>query len=186
MLKNILILVFTIFFLASCGSSEKAEINTTGLIKTETDLLSIDLPANWKVIEDVENILPKAKEGNIELAVASENMVNGFVNNLLILSTDIKTFTTSKEFSMLNNIWAESEYIDYTKIESKEFIFTDSEKSMLYIFEAKYNYDTPKLKFLQTAYICNQNKALFFTLAIPTTVRDTSKYEYFLSTATCK
>jgi hypothetical protein len=34
----------------------------------------------------------------------SENAVNGFSNNLLILSDDLNKFTTSKEFSMLNNI----------------------------------------------------------------------------------
>jgi hypothetical protein len=87
---------------------------------------------------------------------------------------------------MLNNIWAETDYLDYKKLESKEFTFADEEKSMLYIFEAKYNLDTPKLKFLQTAHICNQNKAFFLTLALPTTVIDTSKYELLLSTFACK
>jgi len=57
---------------------------------------------------------------------------------------------------------------------------------MLYIFEAKYNYDTPKLKFLQTAHICNQTDAYFFTIALSPLVRDTSKYEAFLKTFKCK
>jgi hypothetical protein len=87
---------------------------------------------------------------------------------------------------MLNNIWAESDYLDYTKLESKEFKFIDEEASILYIFEAKYNLDTPKLKFLQTAHICNQKKAFFLTLALPTTVTDISKYEEFLKTFKCK
>ena len=87
---------------------------------------------------------------------------------------------------MLNNIWAQTDYLDYTKIASKDFKFTDEEISTLYIFDAKYNLDTPKLKFLQTAHICNQTKAYFLTLAIPTTIKDTSKYEYLLSTFNCK
>jgi hypothetical protein len=62
----------------------------------------------------------------------------------------------------------------------------DEEKSIVYIFEAKYNIDTPKLKFLQTAHICNQDKAYFLTLAIPVTIKDISKYEYLLSTFACK
>ena len=87
---------------------------------------------------------------------------------------------------MLNNVWAQTDYLDYTELDSKEFTYTDLEKSILYTFEAKYNIDTPKLKFLQTAHVCNQNKAYFITLAIPTSVIDTSKYEDFLATFTCK
>jgi hypothetical protein len=87
---------------------------------------------------------------------------------------------------MLNNIWAQTDYLDYTKIESRDITFLDEEVSTLYVFEARYNLDTPKLKFLQTAHICNSNKAYFFTLAIPTTVSDISKYEYLLTTFKCK
>jgi hypothetical protein len=56
---------------------------------------------------------------------------------------------------------------------------------MLYVFEAKYNMDTPKLKFLQTAHICSGTKAYFMTIALPTDIDDTSKYEYLLSTFNC-
>jgi hypothetical protein len=76
--------------------------------------------------------------------------------------------------------------LDYKKLESKNFSFTDKEESILYVFEAKYNLDTPKLKFLQTAHICNANKAFLLTLAIPTNIKDLSKYEYLLSTFECK
>jgi hypothetical protein len=34
----------------------------------------------------------------------SKNIVNGFSNNLLILSDKLTKTTTSKDFSMLNNI----------------------------------------------------------------------------------
>lgn len=185
MFKKVFILIFISFFIVSCGD-ETTTTTTSGLVKTETASLSIEIPTNWAVIDDIETILPKAKDGKIELAVTSENIVNGFANNLLILSDDLNTFVTSKDFSMLNNIWAETDYLDYKKIESKEFKFLDEELSVLYIFEAKYNLDTPKLKFLQTAHICNQNKAFFLTLAIPTNIKDTSKYEYLLSTFACK
>ena len=184
MFKKIFILIFISFFLVSCW--ETTTINTSWLVKTETNTLSIEVPSNWSVIKQVDEILPKAKNGKIELAVTSDTTINWFANNLLILSDDLNSFVTSKEYSMLNNIWAETDYLDYTKIDSKEFKFLDEEVSMLYIFEAKYNLDTPKLKFLQTAHICNQNKWFFFTIAVPTNVTDTSKYEYLLSTFTCK
>jgi hypothetical protein len=66
--------------------------------------MSIEVPTNWQVVKDTENILPKVKNGKIELAVTSKESVNGFSNNLLILSDDLSKYTTSKEFSMLNNI----------------------------------------------------------------------------------
>lgn len=185
MFKKIIISIFVMFFISSCGD-ETGVATSTGLVKTQTETLSIEIPTNWEVITDTQSILPKIKEWKIELAAASTNIVNGFSNNILILSDDLDTYTTSKDFSMLNNIWASTDYLDYTKLESKEFQFQDEELSVLYIFEAKYNLDTPKLKFLQTAHICNQNKAFFITIALPTTTTDTSKYESFLSTFTCK
>ena len=184
MIKKITVLSFLFFFLISCGS--EITISDSGLVKTETENLSIDIPSNWNVIENVDEILPKPKDAHIELAVTSQNIESGFANNLLILSDDLKTFVSSKDYSMLNNVWASSDYIDYNKLSSKDFTFLDEEVSTLYVFEARYNLDTPKLKFLQTAHICNQNKWFFLTIAIPTTISDTSKYEYLLSTFACK
>ncbi|MDD2871058.1 MAG: hypothetical protein PHS49_03635 [Candidatus Gracilibacteria bacterium] len=185
MIKKILVLIFVSIFLNSCGGSDDPVV-TSGLTKQETANISIEVPSSWYVISDKENILPKAKDGEIELAVSSDSVVNGFANNLLILSDDLQTYVTSSEFSMLNNIGAQTDYLDYTELDSKEFTYLDEEKSVLYTFEAKYNLDTPKLKFLQTAHICDQNKAYFLTLALPTTVKDTSKYEEFMATFACK
>jgi hypothetical protein len=74
------------------------------LTRVENENLLIDIPVTWKVIEDKENILPVAKDSEIELAVISEKTVNGFANNLLILSSELNSFTTSSDFSMFNNI----------------------------------------------------------------------------------
>ncbi len=184
MLKKIFITSLILFTLVWCW--EDSLWVSTGLKTTNTEDITIDLPSNWKIIKEKDDILPKVKNWKIELAVMSEKLINWFSNNILILSDDLSKTTTSKEFSMLNNIWAQSDYLDYTNLGSKEIKFADEDVSMLYIFEAKYNLDTPKLKFIQTAHICNMNKAYFLTLAIPTTVKDTTKYEYLLSTFKCK
>ncbi len=186
MIKKIFILFSLTFFIYSCGSEVEDTISTTWLIKAETNNISIDIPENWEIIEDKKNILPKAKDSEIEMAATSKIITNGFANNILILSANLNTYVSSSDFSMLNNIWAQTDYLDYTRLGSKEFKFLDEEKSILYTFEAKYNIETPKLKFMQTAYICNQTKAYFITIAIPTNIIDTSKYEEFLSTFTCK
>jgi len=40
----------------------------------------------------------------LELAVTSSETKNGFANNLIILSQDLDKFTTSKNYSITNNI----------------------------------------------------------------------------------
>lgn len=182
MYKKTVLIIFLLFFFSSCWDNNK---NESSLVLHEDTNFSISIPANWEKIQDVENTLPKANVWEIELAVTSTNSLWGFANNMLILSTDLNKITTSKDYSMLNNIWAESDYMDYVKLSSKEITFSDWEKSIYYEFEAKYNYESPKLKFIQTAYVCG-TKAYLITLALPTGVSDISKYINFISTFTCK
>lgn len=183
MIKKIFIII-SLLFLFSCSDSTSNE--NEWLVNVDKTDFSISIPNNWEIIENTQNILPKPNNWKIELAVASSVLKWWFKNNLLILSDSLNKFTTSKDFSMLNNVWASKDYIEYTKLSSKNLIFDDEEESILYIFEAKYNYDSPKLKFMQTAHICNQNKAFFFTIAIPTSVTDISKYENLLKSFKCK
>ena len=183
MFKRILLSIILTVFLVSCWS--ESSTSNDGLVTTTTNNISVSIPSNWNIIKNTDNILPKIKWWKIELAVMSSKIINWFSNNLLILSDDLIEKVSSKEFSMLNNIWAQTDYLDYVNLWSKEIKFLDEDVSMLYIFEAKYNLNTPKLKFLQTAHVCN-DKWYFLTLAIPTNIKDTSKYEYLLSTFTCK
>ena len=184
MYKKFFILLILLFLLVSCW--DEISLETGWLLDVTKNDFSISVPNNWEIIENTGDILPKPSNWKIELAVASTVLKDWFKNNLLILSDELNSFTNSKDFSMLNNIWASKDYINYTLLSSKDFIFTDEEVSVLYTFEAKYNYDSPKLKFLQTAHICNQTKAFFFTIALPTSITDTSKYEYLLQSFKCK
>lgn len=184
MIKKYIILLF-VFILASCGwDSQTTWENSLKLVENKN--FDFKIPSNWEVIEDKENILPKAKEWNIELAATSTSISNGFSNNLLILSDDLKKLTTSKDYSMLNNMWAETDYLEYKKISTKDITFLDGEVSLVYEFEAKYNSETPKLKFIQTASVCNKTKWYFITIALPTSVTDISRYIELLSTFSCK
>jgi hypothetical protein len=103
----------------------------------------------------------------------------------LILSDTLKTFTDSSEYSMANNVWAKREYTEYLQLANEDFKFLDWTESKIYTFEAKYNLETPKLKFLQTAYVCNPNKGYFLTIAISPSIKVTDKYETLLSTFSC-
>ncbi len=185
MIKKYFFILIVSLFLTSCWSKESLN-NESSLIPVDNENFSFNIPWNWEVIKDKESILPKAKDWNIELAATSKSVVSGFSNNLLILSDDLKKLTTSKDYSILNNIWAEQDYLEYKKLSSKDIIFADDEVSIVYEFEARYNTDTPKLKFLQTASVCNKTKGYFITIALPTNVTDTSKYIELLSTFSCK
>ncbi len=88
---------------------------------------------------------------------------------------------------MLNNFWVEQDYKEYEKIEEKDMIFADTtDIGKLYVFKAKYNVNTPKLTFLQTARICKGNLGFFLTIALPANITDTAKYEEILKTFACK
>ena len=184
MFKKIFILIFFSLTLISCGSDE-VTIESSWLEQYKWEWYSIFIPSNWQVMNDKNNILPEPSEGKIELSAQAQSPKWWFVNNLLVLSDDLKTFTDSSEYSMANNVWAKREYTDYLQLNNKGITFTDGTKSQLYIFEAKYNLETPKLKFLQTAYVCNPNKGYFLTIAIAPTIKDTEKYETLLSTFSC-
>ncbi len=185
MLKKILVLFVFSLIIFSCWSNDNQVIENS-LIDVDNTNFSFKVPSNWEIIKDKENILPKAKNWNIELAATSPNIVSWFANNLLILSDDLNKLTTSKDYSSLNNIWAENDYLGYKKISINNIIFSDKEEWLVYEFEARYNLDTPKLKFLQTAHICNKTKGYFITIALPISITDTSKYQELLSTFACK
>ncbi len=186
MIKKIALLIISLFIFVSCWDDSSTSWSSSAwLIKYSWDKYSISIPESWEVIKDKENIIPKPNAWEISLVATAIDRTDWFSNNILVLESSLDNITTSKEYSMLNNIWAETDYLNYNKLDSKEFEFLDGEKSMLYTFEAKYNLDTPKLKFIQTAYICNWNNAYFFTIALSPLIRDTSKYEAFLKTFTC-
>ena len=185
MYKKVFVLFFLLFFLYSCFGGEN-NVSNIWLNEYESTDFSMKIPSSWDIIQNKDKILPKPNSWEIELAVTSKDINDWFANNLLVLSTKLNSFTTSKDFSMLNNIWAEKGYLNYNKLNSKDITFVGEEKSILYIFEAKYNTDTPKLKFMQTSHICNQNKAFFLTIALLPSVKDTSKYEDIFKTFKCK
>ncbi len=192
MLKKICILLFLWVFMTSCGSDEEVSSSTDNnqakkwLTAFEDDSFSIGIPAAWTILENTNTLLPKPHNGEVVLASSSPEITAGFSNNILILSQELNEAVSSKDFSLLNHVWVQREYSDYIKLDSKDIEFNSGDESMLYVFEAKYNTDTPRLKFIQTAAVCKNTRAYFMTIALPTTLKDTAKYEAILKTFSCK
>lgn len=185
MFKKLIVVFLSLLLLTSCGEEETNVLNAEGLSIFQWDKFSVGVPENWEILNDKENLLPEPSEGNIELSAQSKESKWGFFNNLLVLSDELNSFTDSTEFSIANNVWARGLYLDYNELDNKIFEFVDGTVSQLYVFEAKYNMETPKIKFIQTAYVCNPKTGYLLTLAVSPTIKKTDKYQELLSSFTC-
>jgi hypothetical protein len=72
------------------------------------------------------------------------------------LSDDLYEETTSKKYSIVNYAYTTNSYLEFLKLKEESIEFPDKDTSVLYFFEAKYNLQTAKRKFLQTAKVCNK------------------------------
>lgn len=174
--------LFFLLFLTSCWVTWTT--NTDWLTSYSWNGYSLSIPSTWNILTDSENLIPKPSHWKVELSVRSKEVKLWFSNNLLVLSTDLTDTVTSKDFSLWNTAWAENDYRDYKKLEAKDITFDDKEIWYLHIFEWRYNQNTPKLKFLQTAHVCDK-KVYSITIALSIDNTDYSKYEKILNTFAC-
>lgn len=187
MKNKILATLFLTFFLFSCFGWESTTIeNVTWLTDIENDFYKISIPEKWTKLESNDPSLPKPKTWEVTLAAISWELAYWFSNNLVVLTQNLAKETTSNDFSILNNVWATKEYSEYTKLDSKSIEFSDWDSTTLYVFEAKYNTNTPKIKFLQAWKVCNYKKAHLLTIALSTDNKDTSSFEDVIKSFKCK
>jgi hypothetical protein len=140
------------------------------------------VPKNWSG-SSIE-ALPNPRIGSIIAAYVSPDVKAGFSNNLVILQDILANIMTSSRYSELNNIQTTKNYLEYKKITDTPFTFTDGETSRLYVFEARYNENTPKMKFIQTARVCGTKVYLLhFTLSLD---KNPEIYSKLLESFTCK
>ena len=100
------------------------------------------------------------------------------------MADSINTPVTSKKYSELNHIQTTKNYLEYTKIQELPIAFGDSDTSLLYVFEARYNKTTPRMKFIQTAKVCGtQVYLLHISVSLD---KAPEKYIELLKTFACK
>lgn len=96
----------------------------------------------------------------------------------------LTSIITSAKYSELNQLQTTKNYLEYTKLQDEDFTFSDAEKSKLYVFEARYNQTTPRMKFIQTARVCGTHVYLLHvSIALDKTP---DNYIELFRTFTCK
>ena len=183
MFKKNIVLILLLFLLVSCWDSEEA--TTSWLTTFKNNEFSLFIPWSWTIIKNGDKVLPKPKNWEISLAVSSSQINYWFANNLLVLKQRLNKSTTSRNFSIINNVWATWEYTDYILLDTQDIDFWKDNLSKAYIFEAKYNKTTPRLKFVQTSAVCWKNWYLL-TIALGLDTKTTDKYLDILKTFRCK
>ncbi len=187
MIKKIILVILLLLSISSCSESIDV-VNDSSLITHDWNGFTLDIPSTWDVM-DLNNtwsiVLPNPRDWIIELVVSSKEEKNWFINNLIVLSKDLEETTTSYDFITRNNPRNYKWYEYYYEDTVKDFEFSDGEKSKLYIFLAKYNKDNDKLKFIQTARVCNEKKSFFLTIGLSLDINDTAKYEDIFKSFKC-
>lgn len=185
---KILVLVFLSLILNSCWSDDTTTTSwsVSWLVTNENTFFSIWVPEKWNILDKNDKSIPTPKSWEVSLVAISSELNYWFSNNMLVLTQDLAKETTSNDFSILNNVWATKEYDEYTKLDSKQISFNDWDTTTLYVFEAKYNVNTPTLKFIQAWKVCNYKKAHLITIALSSDIENTSSYEDIVKSIKCK
>lgn len=183
-MKKIFIILFLIFWIFSCSSSEST--TSDWLISYDkSEIFSLRIPEKWEII-DHKNKIPNPRTWQIELIISSKDSTNDFYNNLTIWSELLEKNLNNSEYFKSVNLEKQKDFFEYKEIENKKIVFADGKESDLSIFEARYDNSTPKAKYLQTVNICGDNKAYFLTMSISNSIESTKNHEYVLSTFSCK
>lgn len=178
-----LALVLPSLLLASCGTSS----DSTSLTSFKGEGFSMDVPSTW--IQKDKKDIPTPKNGSVVLAMTSSDISSGFANNLLVLKDTLLLDEkgekiTSKKYSVVNQALTTGTYEEYVKLDEKTIEFADKDESNLYVFEAKYNRETPKKRFVQTAKVCD-DKVYLITVGIELNSGSTAKYENLAKSFQC-
>lgn len=184
-MKTLLATLSLTLLLTSCfGSTSADNVNLTPF---EGKWFTLQVPKAWTIVSEKD--LPKPKSGIVAWAFTSSEISSGFANNLLILQDTLASNTditmTSRKYAVVNQALTTGEYLEYTKLSDSKVIFEDTDEGLVTIFEARYNKETPKQKFLQTAKICGKQVYLL-TIGLNLSNTSTSKYSDIFKTFICK
>ena len=141
------------------------------------------VPASWTTLDPSVELATPAT-GTVELAMRSAEMMNGYFNNLSVLSETLQKATRSADYARTSMILSAKQYPEFVKLRSQKVEFADGIESLISVFEAKYNLTTPKRLFVQTGRVCD-TQAYIITISVDTSVEDPAKYISLIKTFSC-
>ncbi len=180
---RIILFCFFAFALSACSlPGTQTESSDSLTVPYAGSGFSTEIPKTWEKAEN--SVLPIPIRGTIALAYMSKDVRYGFSNNYVIMADNIANPVTSKKYSELNHIQTTKNYLEFTKLQELPIVFGDSDTSLLYVFEARYNKTTPRMKFLQTAKVCGTRVYLLHISVSLDKAPD--KYVELMKTFTCQ
>lgn len=146
-----IVLFLSLIFLASCSNSDKI-FDWENATEFSWSGFSVKIPESWTSTGSQN--LPSINNGSVVFSAISNEKKNNFSNNFLIISEKLEHIWSSIQYSEINNRSTSKKYSEYSLVKTENFIFPDSDDGKYYIFDARYNSNTPKLRFIQTAKMC--------------------------------
>lgn len=146
--------IFCLFLLllASCGNSDSSVANIDTTEFTASGFI-MQIPEKWTSTGAIDS-LANSWNGKIVLASVAPEKKYNFSNNIVVIEDELTHMGSSRQYSEQNNLQTQKKYAEYKDVTSGVIIFADSDESKYYVFDAKYNNQTQKLRFIQTAKIC--------------------------------
>lgn len=181
-LSKIFILGVLLLLLTSCLWIGWESNEERGLALKEQEGFSLLVPSTWAEIS--ENDLPLPKSGEIVFAYASPTQRQGYINNIMILSSENKGSESSAALMKSNASFLGQSLEDFTLMEEKDISFADDDTGRLVKFYGKYNTSTPEIVYLQTAKSCGE-QSYFMTLSLAEKLESYDRYEYLLQSFEC-
>lgn len=154
-MKKILLILFSSLFLVACGSNDENSVIFNGKsanIFTGSGF-QLPLPADWTVTGSIAS-LPANPHAKVVVAAISPEKKYNFSENIIVLEQSLSAIGSSQQYSDHNHQEKKSAYQSYSLVESGDIFFLDTDYSSYYVFDAKYNTQTPKMRFIQTAKFC--------------------------------
>ncbi len=143
---------------------------------------SMSVPSTWNTTPSVS--LPMPRHGQVVLTAISPEIRYGFSNNIIIMQDALDTPMTSRKYSELNQIQTTRNYLEYTKLSDEVILFEDEDESRVYVFEARYNTTTQRMKFIQTAKVCGTR--VYLMHAAIALDKDAANYTSLFKSFQCK
>ena len=143
---------------------------------------TMHVPDTWT--SDVTRALPTPRHGSVVMTAVSPEVRYGFSNNIVVMQDVLDTPMTSRKYSELNQIQTTRNYLEYTKLSDDVILFGDEDESRVYVFEARYNTTTGRMKFIQTAKVCGTR--VYLMHAAIALDKDAANYTSLFKSFQCK